>query len=45
MNADEHGFDSRTEQVLAAVFEVSIVLGFDVAPPRPIGVDRRPRKV
>ena len=27
MNADEHGFDSLTEQVLAAVFEVSNALG------------------
>ncbi len=27
MNTDEHGFDSLTEQVLAAVFEVSTTLG------------------
>ncbi len=27
MNTDEHGFDSLTEQVLAAVFEVSNTLG------------------
>jgi len=27
MNADEHGFDALTEQVLGAVFEVSNVLG------------------
>ena len=27
MNADEHGFDSLTERVLAAVFEVSNTLG------------------
>jgi GxxExxY protein len=27
MNADEHGFDSLTERVLGAVFEVSNTLG------------------